>query len=231
MRRFSISILASVVSICLASACGEPRGEQPPRADTAKPEAADTPQIAPEAARVEPSRQPTQPTSTSMTPCETAIQRIRDRDFADWRGFPPECDWTPLTGPLPDDWREVPGRPLGTSFRDAKMIMLPLDGYSRPSLSFVDGAAALFEAMGPELATEVPALLAALGEPAARLDWDFGTLPCPESEFVYPDRGITLFLSADHGRVFHVALYAATDLDDYLANRRPRLGKKRLPRK
>jgi hypothetical protein len=109
------------------------------------------------------------------------------------------------------------------------MIMLPLDGYSRPSLSFVEGTPVLFEAMGPELAAGDVALITALGEPAARLDWDFGTLPCPGSEFVYPDRGITLFLRSDHERVLHVALYPATDLNDYIENLRPRLGKTPLP--
>jgi hypothetical protein len=203
------------------SSCSRQAGQQ--ATSTGTPEDAQTrSDAAPLSSRAE---------NTTMTSCEKAIQNIRDRDLAHWRGLPTSCDWTVLTGPLPADWQSVPGRPLGSAFRDAKMIMLSLEGYSRPSLSFVNDTAVLFEAMGPELATGDVALITALGEPAARLDWDFGTLPCPESEFVYPERGITLFLRSDRERVLHVALYRATDLDDYLENLRPRLGKTPRPMK
>ena len=220
-RRYTL--LPCIVSILLlAGACGSQRASQ---------SSSDSDKQAAGADKTDEARATPQPKAKPMTPCEKAMKSIRDRDFSDWRGLEPTCDWSALTGPLPTDWQDVPGRPLGSSFRDAKMIMLPLQNYMRPSLSFVAGSPVLFEAMGPKLTTELATLLAALGEPAARLDWDFGTLPCPESEFVYPDRGITLFLNSDHDRLLHVALYAATDLDEYGKNLRPRLGKTLHPMK
>jgi hypothetical protein len=169
---------------------------------------------------------------TPMNPCNKAIQQIQNLDFHSWTGLPADCDWTELTGPLPSDWSEIAQRSLGSEFREAKMIMLPIQGYYRPSMSFVDGKAVLFEAMAPEFPEGGDAaLIAEMGSPAARLDWDFGTLPCPASEFVYPKRGITLFLGDDLKKVLHVALYAATSLEEYNRVLRPRLGKTLRPMK
>jgi hypothetical protein len=144
--------------------------------------------------------------------------------------LPANCDWTPLVGTLPSVWEKVPERSLGSSFSKGKMLMANSEGYMRATFSFVEGTPVLFEAMGPKLQASVTDLMKSLGLPEAELDWDFGTLPCPESEFVYPSKGITLFLSTDKTRIFHIALYASTTLENYLENLRPKLGKKRLPR-
>jgi hypothetical protein len=172
-------------------------------------------------------------TSTSENPipmsaCEIAQQMIRSLDFQNWKGLPKACDWTQFTGALPTDWSELPIRPLGSSFRETRQIHFDLAGYMRPSLGFENGEAVLFEAMGPSL-EDLEGLKRHLGEPAAKLDWDFGTLPLEEAEFVYPERGITLFLNSTLDRALHIALYPVTSLADYEKNLRPQLAKKLRP--
>lgn len=165
-----------------------------------------------------------------MTACNTALEQIKNLDFLTWTGLPINCDCTPLVGNLPSTWETIPERSLGSNFLRGKMLMVHVEGYTRASFSFVEGSPVLFEAMGPALKASTPDLIERFGLPAAKLDWDFGTLPCPKSEYVYPTKGITLFLSTDKTRVFHIALYAATTLDNYLENIRPKLGKTRLPK-
>lgn len=177
----------------------------------------------------QPNNHPT--TIEKMTTCAIAIKNIEDKDFSLWQGLPEKCDWTSLTGPLPNDWQSIPERLLGRNFRKGKIRMAKLEGYTRPSLTFIDGQAVLFEAMNPALSIPLDQLIDRLGVPKAALDWNFGTLPCSKSEYVYPRLGITLFLSEDKTRIFHIALYVSTTLENYLDDLRPNLGKKRLPKR
>ncbi len=165
-------------------------------------------------------------THIKMAPtCGDVMNALLLRQFNHWEGFPKNCDWTSLTGPLPEDWQLVPKRRLGSKYRDAQMIMLSLEGYIRASLNFVDGQAVLFEAMEPTLAIEIGDLLEKLGQPDTILDWDFGTLPCPQSELVYANKGITLFLNTEKTKLLHVALYPSVEPKTYEESLRPRLGK------
>ncbi len=158
--------------------------------------------------------------SMEMTDCEKAKQMITAGDFREWKGFPEGCDWTAWTGSLPVDWQEVMRRPLGTSFRNGYQLFFELKRYEHPSLSFAESKPILFESRGPELLA-FDSLLIALGKPKARLDWDYGTLPLPQCEYIYPERGITLFMNLEGDRALHIALYAATTQKDYVANLRP----------
>lgn len=164
------------------------------------------------------------------TDCDKAKQMILDGDFREWKGLPADCDWTAWTGPLPTDWEEVMRRPLGTSFRKGYQLFFELEHYEHPSLSFADGKPILFESRGPELVA-FDSLLLALRKPKAKLDWDYGTLPLPKCEYVYPERGITLFMNLEGGSALHIALYAATTLADYQANLRPGFKKTLRPKR
>lgn len=165
----------------------------------------------------------------SLNTCESALEMIQNIHFLNWKGLPADCDWSALTGDYPTDWNGVPVRSLGTNFQKAPFLTFELEGYMRPSIAFVEGIPTLFEAMGPKI-EDLSALLEFLGEPAAKLDWDFGTLPFKKKEFVFPEYGITLFLNTDLDKALHIALYPSTSLKNYLANLRPELGKKRIDR-
>lgn len=158
--------------------------------------------------------------------CAQAEQLIVQRDFRKWQGLPDGCDWTKWTGSLPTDWQEVMRGPLGSSSRNGYQLFFELEGYEHPSMSYADGKAILFEARAPQIVA-FDSLLAALGKPSAKLDWDFGTLPLPKCEYVYPHLGITLFMNTDADRALHIALYASTTLADYESNLRPKFKKTR----
>jgi hypothetical protein len=183
------------------------------------------------AAATTPSATPPINASSTMTNCESARQIISSLDLRTWQGLPAHCDWQAWTGPLPSDWQDVYARPLGSNFRPAHQLNVDVPGYQNPHLYFVEGEAVLFEAMvGPHLRS-FEELVQELGAPADKLDWDFGTLPLPRSEYVYPARGIALFLNTDKDRALHIGLFAPTTLEIYLEYIRPRFGKKRLPLK
>jgi hypothetical protein len=96
----------------------------------------------------------------------------------------------------------------------------------------VDGTLVLFDGMNPELAGPFATLRDDLGTPAGRLDWERGTLKIRGGEWVYPERGITLFVDPDAANTaLHVAVYHVTTLDVYRRTLRPHLGKQLLPKR
>jgi hypothetical protein len=65
-------------------------------------------------------------------------------------------------------------------------------------------------------ASEVTKTLAAkLGSPTAKLDSYFRNALLEESEWVYPDRGLTLFVEPETQVLLHVAAYPRTSLPEY----------------
>ena len=60
----------------------------------------------------------------------------------------------------------------------------------------------------PSFAGSPAEVLAALGEPAMRLDTALGTVAIAGGEWVYPDRGLTVFADEEDERVFRVNVFA-----------------------
>jgi hypothetical protein len=66
--------------------------------------------------------------------------------------------------------------------------------------------------MSPE---HFPGLLVKLGEPAAKLDFIFANVELKAGEWVYPERGLTLFMNPENGYLLRVAAYPKTTLEHY----------------
>ncbi len=162
--------------------------------------------------------------------CPAVRKALETCDFRHWQGLPAACAAHDLFADLPTDLSDLPTRPLGDDFAAADFVLLDLPGYYRPMASFRAGKLVLFDGMNPELAGDFAALHADLGAPVARLDWYHGTLPIPAGEWVYPARGITLFVNTTADTALHIALYGATNLETYRSELRPHLRKRLTPR-
>lgn len=172
------------------------------------------------------------PGKATTMDCSVARKQIANRDFVGWTGIPPACDAADLFGAPPADLASRPRRNLGDEFMPAQFWVLDLPGYYRPTASFVGGKLVLFDGMNPELAGPFAALRDDLGAPAGRLDWERGTLKIAGGEWVYPERGITLFVDPDApDTALHIAVYRVTNLDTYRRTLRPHLGKRLLPKR
>lgn len=205
----------------LVAACIHPRSatrdEGAPVTDTARGASKD--------AAVAPKERP------SMD-CSVIRKNIANRDFVGWTGIPVACDGAALFGAPPADLASRPRRNLGDEFAPATFWGLELPGYYRPTASFVDGQLVLFDGMNPELVGGFAPLREDLGAPAARLDWERGTLKIAGGEWAFPERGITVFVDPDApDAALHIAVYHATTLDTYRRTLRPHLGKQLLPRR
>jgi hypothetical protein len=110
--------------------------------------------------------------------------------------------------------------------------MLVVPGYDHPVRIWLDGPQALLlDVQYPTFSSEISVLLKELGEPEAKLDYVWGTLPIDGGEWVYPNRGLTLFMPANHLSVFHLAVFLRTTMQTYEENFGLHLGKKPFPRR
>lgn len=161
--------------------------------------------------------------------CAAIRKAIETRNFLGWQGLPAECTAKELFDNIPDDLSDRPTRSLGDDFQSATFVPVELEGYYRPMANFRQGQLVLFDGMNPDLAGGFAPLHKDLGEPAARLDWYYGTLEIRAGEWVYPERGITVFLNTTADKALHIALYHSTTLAEYNRILRPHLKKKLRP--
>lgn len=161
---------------------------------------------------------------------DTVRDLIVSAQLVGWHGLPAACRPNDLFGELSNDTSEWAQRPLGEDYERAAFAVLDLPNYYRPTVSVRDGEVVLFDGMNPELAGGLCPLLEDLGLPETELDYSHGTLPVPRGEWVFPRRGVTLFLNATGESALHVALYQATSVEAYRRRLRPHLGKTLRPR-
>lgn len=160
--------------------------------------------------------------STSWT-CGSAVAALRARDFTGWRGLAGNCTQE-LLAAFPAAYDGEGQLQLGSEAVRVAVLRRKAAGYSH-TLDVQTGAAGVVrvDIEYPELAGPVPALLAALGPPAASLDYHAGPVPVPGGQRVWPDRGVALYLDAAGTRVNRIALFAQTDLARYRRELEPDL--------
>jgi hypothetical protein len=164
------------------------------------------------------------------TACKAALRIWADRDFRRWRGLPAGCSLTDVTSVFPLLNDGVGMSILGEQNADFRMVMV--DGYDSPVRVWSnDDHVLMLDVEFPQLSTSLDALLAELGEPEARLDSFLSTLRLEQSEWVYPSRGLTLFINPDNDVLLRLAVYSPTTLDAYKKELLMNLRTRRLPRR
>jgi hypothetical protein len=151
---------------------------------------------------------------------DAAWDAVERADFGAWTGLPSPAPYAGFERRFP---RLVDGEArvlLGSEAVEARYRIHVGDAYPQHlRVSYAGDEIVLVEADLPRLAQPVPELLAALGEPAERLDDVWGVLRLPGGLHVHPERGIAVGVGPE-GQVLHVELFAAGDLDTYLRTRR-----------
>jgi hypothetical protein len=154
--------------------------------------------------------------------CATALEHVRRRDFHAWQGLPRDCALADAAEVFELSTGYAVGH-LGRRHEQASFRVASLEGYLEPvRVWYRDDAVVLVTGEYPELPGELGTLLADYGEPEAKLDYHQGVVEVAHGEWIYPQRGITLFLNADHSRLAKVAVYAPASMQHYEAELAPR---------
>jgi hypothetical protein len=165
-----------------------------------------------------------------VTPGDGALRAFARRRLLEWSGL--EHGTTPAD--VARHFAVVAGfegaAPLGERYEPAEWVGATGAGFpSGIRVWLRDGRVVLLDAEGFEPSGPVDALLDGLGEPAARRDAFLGPIEIPGSEWVYPERGLTLYVNPETRVVDRVLAYAPTTLDAYEAELRPHTGVAPVP--
>lgn len=158
------------------------------------------------------------PEQHSEGACDAAFAAIANGDYSDWQGLPADCPLGAFLERFPPVNDGVGKFHLGSSFRSmAFRVSLPPRTGDEPLRAWFDERRVVLVDMeaSATLASRREALVAALGEPEAKLESYFGVLELKDAEWVYPERGITLIIDPEDDRLMRVLLYPRTDLDTY----------------
>jgi hypothetical protein len=157
-----------------------------------------------------------------------AIARLRDGDLTSWQGLPAGTQPADLE-PAVDAPGDAPAM-AGLGLRKALVRYGQLAGTDVDAEVWVSPASSevwLVAIDDPPFAGAPEHVLQQLGPPALRLDNALGTVPLPGSEWVYPDRGLTVFADEEDERVWRVALFTPSRPEEYEERYRVFLGQRR----
>lgn len=158
------------------------------------------------------------------------LESLAALDLSNWTGLPGgiSLEQAGERFAIDDDWGGT-GQ-LGSARRQADWYAVEARGFPEGlRLWFSGPELILADARHPELSVELEELLAELGSPQARLDAYLGTLLIEGSEWVWADRGLTLYVNPANGRLLRVSVYRPCSLSDYEEALRLNLKRVRLP--
>jgi hypothetical protein len=159
--------------------------------------------------------------------CSEAISILQAGNIAGWRGLPKSCTIADLTQYFP---RISPGEGrAGLGRREAYFTRVKAESFdSSIRVWLQDTQVLMLDVEALEKSSELSTLLSELGEPATKLDCYLGTLLFKEAEWVYPERGLTLFVDVNSQRLVHIVMFPATTMASYESEFRLNLRVRRL---
>lgn len=150
-----------------------------------------------------------------QTPCESAVQHLLDKDFANWQGWPEACTISDLrkSGTIQPDsvsWF------MGQEIRQAYWSMLKQEVYEMGvRVWFVEDKVLKVQVEYPGIKDTPHDLIKGWGAPN-KADYYEGIMFVEGGEWIFPERGITLRVSAEESMVTEVILYPPTTLKLYM---------------
>lgn len=154
--------------------------------------------------------------SGPLSACVLALKAFTLSNLSQWTGLPP-CTVGDVGRAFQiagDGWRG--SGHVGDEHRPLTWVSASGGGFPDSIRVWLDGdAVELMETEVLGQAAEAKALLSRLGAPAARLDAYFSDVLLHRAEWVFPDRGLTLFIEPETGALLRVAAYPRVTLEEY----------------
>ncbi|MBE9183028.1 hypothetical protein IQ268_31325 [Oculatella sp. LEGE 06141] len=164
---------------------------------------------------------------TNASDCEIALNQFAKQDWLHWQGLP-TCTLSTVAQMLPLSDGVGSGN---VGEQTAHFHRLHLPGYGQPvRLWFTENEQVLLlDVAHPSPSASLETLLAQLGEPDAKLDTHWNVLSLPQSEWLYAQRGLALWINPENQVILHLAVFAPTTLEQYSHTLRLDLAQRRLP--
>jgi hypothetical protein len=161
---------------------------------------------------------------SGLAACVVALKAFAWPDLDGWRGLPAGCgigDLQAAWGFRDDGWRG--SGYLGDDSRALEWVSATPAGFPDSVRVWLDGDhMVLLDAPILGKPSDLEILATKLGVPAAKLDSYFN-VKIEEGEWVYPERGLTLFINPENRVPLRAVAYVPTTLDEYRRSLRPQM--------
>ena len=165
-----------------------------------------------------------------MSDCRAALATLEEEGPAFWRGLPPGCTPDELAPAIENLDPSPAMADLGLRKAFHRTGTLVASGAPVQVWTTTDEAEVLMLAFdAPPFLSTGAAARERLGEPEARLDNARGPARLEGSEWVYPARGLVVFVDPDTDDVWRAALFRACTPADYEEEFRVHMLERRLP--
>ena len=155
--------------------------------------------------------------SEAVAICVLALKALTWPDLHQWKGLPGDCTLDAVRNVFtvpPGGWRG--SGYVGEEPRELSWLSVTGGNFPRSVRVWLDGNhVVLLDAEILGKASDLNTLVKKLSAPAVKLDSYFGNAPMPNSEWVYPQIGLTLFVEPDNHNLLRVVVYPATTVEDY----------------
>ena len=159
------------------------------------------------------------------SPCQETLRQVAEQQFEHWAGMSADCR-------LPEvlTWFKQLNDGIGhgmLGIEPAQFVMVVVPNYTEPvRVWYRAEKVVLFDVAYPDFLQDK---LSALGEPPVRLDYFWRRLLIRKGLWVYPARGLALYVNSDNGALIHLTVFAPTSLEQYQTGFMLSLRTERLP--
>jgi hypothetical protein len=148
--------------------------------------------------------------------CSAMFLRFIEKDFGDWKPWNDECVKCCLGDYFsPRESDKVVGFAGERNLQAAFSYYLAKNYFGEIRIWYRDNRFLKLEAAYPDIDLTFPDGLARLGEPDAKLDYEFGGMTISGGEWVFAELGITTYLNGDYNRVIKVCVFLPMTLQSY----------------
>jgi len=162
--------------------------------------------------------------------CSDAWRAISAREYRHWNGLPETCHYPDFETTFRRLRDEFGQGTLGRTHHAANYRMHVGEGYPQNLKVWFRGEdILLIESRHPKLPCFSQEFLRHLGKPEKELDYHLDVMRIPAGAWVYPARGITVFLDAGRNEVMGIALFHPCSLTKYLDEIHPDARMHELP--
>jgi hypothetical protein len=160
----------------------------------------------------------------------SVLQAFARQDFRNWQGLPKLIQFADVVRlwPVESDW-EGTGL-LGSEQDEHQYHYVRIRDFDRSGRVWLQqGEVILLDVEYPPPTASLDELVGQLGEPEGIQDSYLGTLLIEKSEWIYAQRGLTLFVNPETRMLLRMAAFQQSDLESYLRHLRLNLRTRRTP--
>jgi hypothetical protein len=158
----------------------------------------------------------------------SALRAFARQDFRNWQGLPKSTEFgeVVLLFPAESEW-EGTGR-LGSEQDEHQYRYVRIEEFEHPARVWLQADNVILLDLEYPIAN-LDELINHLGAPDAKQDSYLGTFLVEKSEWIYAQRGLTLFVNPEARTLLRIAAFQQSDLENYLKHLRLNLQTRRTP--